>query len=422
MPAHKGIRGFTFHQLQQTHDGVSGLSHHKGDGYNRMKPKKTIVPYPFSVYFLTALFLGLCGLAVSVYLATSHYRVYTDIAYSSFCALSRSINCDTVSQSPYSIFLDLPLPIWGIIGYSFVLALLFFCWKDKTRNRLWSTLILVLGVFCIHSLVLAWISAFRIHSYCAMCILSYAVNFLLLFTAWLIHTRFVRCAFSQSLRGDITHMVRHRNHALVFLLVFLSLYPLLRWMVPTYWVFAPPPLAETVPTGQTSEGHPWIGAVEPSLTITEYTDYKCFQCRKMHYFLRQLIQRYPDKIRLVHRHFPMERKFNPLVTTAYHPGSGTMALFAEYANTMDRFWEMNDLLFQYVSSRKAINSSELAEKTGLDPSILAAVPRNTALRYRIKHDIATGIALGITGTPGYVIHDKVYIGNIPAELLESISR
>ncbi|MBU4035957.1 MAG: hypothetical protein KKA35_05965, partial [Proteobacteria bacterium] len=43
--------------------------------------------------------------------------MYTDIGYESFCAISKAINCDTVSQSPYSVFLGVPLAIWGVAGY-----------------------------------------------------------------------------------------------------------------------------------------------------------------------------------------------------------------------------------------------------------------------------------------------------------------
>ena len=45
----------------------------------------------------------------------------------------------------------------------------------------------------------------------------------------------------------------------------------------------------------------------------EFTDYQCFQCRKMHYYLRKLVARYPDKIRITHCSFPMDQEFNPLL-------------------------------------------------------------------------------------------------------------
>jgi len=60
----------------------------------------------------------MAGVLDSIYLSISHYRVYTDIAYESFCAISKSINCDTVSHSPYSVFIGVLVPDRGIIKYT----------------------------------------------------------------------------------------------------------------------------------------------------------------------------------------------------------------------------------------------------------------------------------------------------------------
>ena len=54
-----------------------------------MNTGKQIKPLPYPIYFWTVAALALAGLAASVYLSVSHYRVYTDIGYKSFCAISR---------------------------------------------------------------------------------------------------------------------------------------------------------------------------------------------------------------------------------------------------------------------------------------------------------------------------------------------
>ena len=147
-----------------------------------MEKDKRIDPLPFPIYFWTIFFLTIAGIASASYLSISHYRVYTDIAYRSFCAISKDINCDTVSQSPYSIFLGLPVPIWGIIGYLFVLLFLPLARnKEAAKKRIWTLMFLVALAFSIYSVILAMISTFIIHSYCIMCIVSYAISFLLLF-------------------------------------------------------------------------------------------------------------------------------------------------------------------------------------------------------------------------------------------------
>ena len=85
------------------------------------------------------------GLIDASYLSISHFRVYTDMDYRSFCAISKAINCDTVSQSPYSIFLNVPVPIWGVIGYIVVSLLLFKAWgyRNAAHKLFWPSLFII---------------------------------------------------------------------------------------------------------------------------------------------------------------------------------------------------------------------------------------------------------------------------------------
>ena len=156
-----------------------------------MNTKAPIKPLPYAIYFWTVTALAVAGLLNSAYLAVSHFRVYTDIGYKSFCAISRSINCDTVSQSAYSVFFSVPVPVWGIIGYIFFLLFLPIAWKFRDEKKpIWTLLFFISMGFSAYSVVLALISTFLIHSYCIMCILSYAISFMLLFFTYLIRKRY----------------------------------------------------------------------------------------------------------------------------------------------------------------------------------------------------------------------------------------
>ena len=104
-----------------------------------MKQTRVTNPLPYYVYLWAVALLTLVGLTDAIYLAISHYRIYTDIGYTSFCAISRAMNCDTVSQSPYAIMLNMPVAIWGVIGYAFILILVFFAGsKSAGKVRVWS--------------------------------------------------------------------------------------------------------------------------------------------------------------------------------------------------------------------------------------------------------------------------------------------
>lgn len=384
-----------------------------------MKQGKKIDPLPFSIYFWTICSLAVAGLADSIYLSISHFRVYTDIGYSSFCAISKAINCDTVSQSPYSIFLGLPVPVWGISGYLFFLLFLPLAKsKEASQKRTWAILFLVAFGFSAYSVILAIISSFIIHSYCIMCIFSYAISFLLLFYTQMIRNRFNSEPIVSGLKLDLRFLLNRRSYMFSVFTPFLLALILIKIFFPAYWNLEQPALSSQISKGVTADGHPWIGAESPELVITEYTDYQCFQCKKMHYFIRQLISRYPEKIRLVHRHFPMDHEFNPIVKEPFHVGSGKMALLAISAAAKDKFWPMNDVLFDRARKTGTLNIKSLADEVGIPFQDLGRSINDPAIRIQLYRDIRDGLKLNIDGTPAFVINDKLYLAQIPPEIIK----
>lgn len=386
---------------------------------NFKKNKKPIIPLPYPYYFFTVAVIALAGLCDSIYLAVSHYRVYTDMGYKSFCAISRALNCDTVSQSPYSIFLEVPVAVWGIIGYLFFIGLLSLAWPAKSgQKRMWTLLLLISVGFTAYGIVLAAISTFMIQSYCIMCILSYAVNLLLVYFTWLIRKRFHCEPLFKALYLDLRYLLNFSRTLIPVLSIFAVAILVLMLFFPAYWNLKSPDLSKDIPTGQTQDGHPWIGAENPELTIIEFSDYRCFQCKKMHFFIRRLVEAYPDKIRLIHRHFPMDHTVNPIVKEPFHPGSGKLAIVSLFAADKQKFWEMNDLLFHISRQAKEINLRYFAQKTGIVFDEMKYIFRDKKLWQMLKRDIRAGLKHGLSGTPGFVINDQLYVGQIPAKTLQ----
>ena len=75
------------------------------------------------IVFLAAALLSLWGLWIAVELTQIHYMTHTDPNFHAVCALSEGVNCETVALSPYSVFMGLPVSVWGIYGYLFMAAL-----------------------------------------------------------------------------------------------------------------------------------------------------------------------------------------------------------------------------------------------------------------------------------------------------------
>lgn len=192
---------------------------------------------------------------------------------------------------------------------------------------------------------------------------------------------------------------------------------------PPYWKTAPPTLAKNLPTGIVEDdGWPWIGAENPLLTIVEYSDYQCFQCRKIHYHLRQLVNQYPDKLRLVHVNFPMDHVINPLVEEPFHVGSAILAAIAEYAKLEGNFWEVSDKIFDMIAQGKtSFTGEDLALATGIPLETIEQVIKRPDIAGKVYIDIMRGVIREVKGTPSFLINGVLYEGDIPAEIFHSLT-
>jgi len=378
-------------------------------------------PLPYPVYWCTALGLILLGMAVAIYLAVAHYRVHTDVGYQSFCAISKAINCDTVSQSAYAVLAGLPVSVWGIFGYAwFLLVLRASVNLGNETRHIWSLLFILSILYCIFSIFLALVSTYYIRSFCIMCIVTYGINLWLLFHTWIVRKRFGEIPLTASFQKGVKFLLVNRRWRWSAMLPFAAALSLTLAFYPPYWKLQPSHHTAEIPSGINADGDPWMGAAHPLLEIIEFADYQCFQCRKMHFYLRQLVVRHPEKIRLIHRHYPMDDKVNPVVQEPFHVGSGALAILAIHAGLKGKFWEMNDELYELSAESESIDVAAVASRVGLNASEIGAGIRNPQVLAKLSNDIQTDLQLGIAGTPAYLVNGTLSLGTIPPDSLKVV--
>jgi uncharacterized membrane protein len=370
-----------------------------------------------SYSWLLPLALCLCGTAVSLYLAHLHVAVHTDFNYTSFCAYSRAVNCETVAESGFSVFLRVPVAVWGIWGYLLMGVVVLGGLSHRSAGRrMWMLLYVMAAFCCLISLALLLISKLYIRSICILCMASYAINFALL--ALVMHFRSRRrVKLWSDLMDDLIFLWQRRAVAAPIGTFFLAAAGIMPAIYPQYWKIHQAIPAYQFQCGRTEEGDPWIGATNPVLTIVEYSDYRCFYCRKAHVLLRSLMQRFPDKLRIIHRHFPLDKECNPAVKGDYHPGACSMAAWAICADKLGAFWRMHDALFALGQGQGRVELADLAKKLEIDYGSLASCLTDAFVLEKLARDIQSGIMLGIDSTPCYVVDGTLYQGRIPREVL-----
>ena len=368
------------------------------------------------ISFLVITTVGIC---LSADLMRLHVKVHTDPAYHSYCAISEWANCETVAASDYAVFLRLPVALWGLLGCLVMAALAVWGLYMPRTPASWPFGILFwMSLFSSATgSYLFFVSHFIIESVCVVCIGTYLVNLSLLVVS-LVEIRRLRSGPFSALKAEMGSF-RQRRLPLTLLGATVMLGVLVLWMaVPPYWRLSATEGPGGLPVGATLDGHPWIGAKRPVLTIEEFSDYQCPYCLKGHDKMRKLVQQHPDRVRLVHRNHPLDQACNEQIKRPFHPHACRYAAMAVCAQTLGRFWEANDLLFSRGRERTPVTVEELAQASGIKVDRLAECLKGEQTHRRIDQDLEAGRALKIRGTPTYVIGEHSYPGAVPAEVLK----
>lgn len=122
--------------------------------------------------------LALMGILISVYMAAYRFGLLGSIV----CGTG---GCETVQNSPWAVFLGVPVPVIGLVGYGalFVLALLGIQPRFEDDRRIALLLIAGAAAGAAFSAYLTYLEATVIHAWCRWCIVSAILaGLILLFT------------------------------------------------------------------------------------------------------------------------------------------------------------------------------------------------------------------------------------------------
>ncbi|HSV42929.1 MAG TPA: thioredoxin domain-containing protein [Candidatus Bathyarchaeia archaeon] len=150
--------------------------------------------------------------------------------------------------------------------------------------------------------------------------------------------------------------------------------------------------------------------------IIEYFDFRCGPCANGARWIKDVLQKYPGKIYLEVRHFPL------------HLSNGALeARFTECARAQGKFWEIHDRLM--ASQKKWIKEVnpeasflQMARESGLDETKLTACWADPDLYDSIIAMKDEGARLGVNATPSYFVNGKMVVGvkNLESALLEAL--
>jgi len=178
----------------------------------------------------------------------------------------------------------------------------------------------------------------------------------------------------------------------------------------------------------TQAADPVYGAPNAPYPIIIFSDFKCPVCARRDEFLRNLVDKNPDKLRLVFINYPLSKECNPAVLQDLHPKACTVARAAYAAYILGgskAFWSYAKMLFE---NRKNLDPGKLmafAKDLNLDIAKFQDLMKaDSVAAKKIEQDTQLGIELSLTSTPQVFFLGKripdMFQGEFLVEALEGL--
>lgn len=151
------------------------------------------------------------------------------------------------------------------------------------------------------------------------------------------------------------------------------------------------------------------GLTKQKVVLIEYGDFQCPACRNMFDPVKELKEKYKDKLTFIFRNFPL---------TSIHPHALAAATVAEAAGRQGKFWEMHDTLYQNQDAwtnaspeNRSTFFEMYANGLGLDVTRFKQDLSDPALSTKISRDRQTAKLFKVSSTPTFIIDGKMFDTN-----------
>ena len=155
---------------------------------------------------------------------------------------------------------------------------------------------------------------------------------------------------------------------------------------------------------------PAKGPAAAPITIIEFSDFQCPYCSRVNPTLKQVEERYGDKIRVVFRDFPLPN----------HKDAAKAAEAGQCAHDQGKFWEMHDKLFANQAKLQVEALKQSATEIGLDAAAFNECLDSGKYTAEWKKDMDEGARYGVTGTPAFFINGRLLSGAQPLEAFTTV--
>lgn len=387
-------------------------------------------------YLTLALLMTLIAVGVHTYLTQHYYALkFGAVEGSAFCNVNEVLNCDAVSASKFSSFLNIPIALWGVVTN---LVLLYFLAvtrlnlvQDKAQTSRYA--LLISGVTLSASIVMGSISM-TMNNLCIFCLGAYVLS-LIGFIATYFGAEGVGL---NNFKTDIKETFSTQK----WVLGFVAAIPVFAFLGNAmyleskgyseiekiaqekvmYWQSSPQQNFD-LSTGLSMQK----GTTEPVMTIIEFADFRCPHCKHAAPTLHAFASSHKD-VKFIFKPFPLDGTCNEAIKgggDGISCGLASAVMCAEKMNSKgwaahDYFFEHQEEVIQTQNLDK--NLQDVSQALGLALENLKTCVKDPATQELIRAMAKEAAAAQIQGTPSVFVNGKLLGGGQLIPILEAAYR
>ena len=176
-----------------------------------------------------------------------------------------------------------------------------------------------------------------------------------------------------------------------------------------------PPAAQVAANPPTVKpGDHSTGPKDAPITFIEFSDIQCPYCGQFQPVVSQVLKDYPNQVRLVYKHFPLD---------SLHPNARPAAEASECVADQlgdTKFFAFLDVLYNNQTSLTRDLYINEAVKLGANKAKITKCIDDRQFKDVVEADYQDGLAAGVQGTPNSFINDKSIPGALPYASVKAV--